>query len=71
MVESEREGTVQFCLADYLIISTTPLRFSPHIAYTMAKFGMSMAILGWSGELKQYGIAANGKHTSHKFSTVD
>ena len=30
-----------------------------HVAYTMAKFGMSMCVLGLSGELKAAGIAVN------------
>ncbi|MEZ4252545.1 MAG: NAD(P)-dependent oxidoreductase [Polyangiales bacterium] len=33
--------------------------FAPHVAYTMAKFGMSMCILGWAGEFREAGIAAN------------
>jgi len=33
--------------------------FAPHTAYTMAKFGMSLVMLGLSGELKPKGIAAN------------
>jgi citronellol/citronellal dehydrogenase len=33
--------------------------FGPHVAYTMAKFGMSMCALGWSAELAGAGIAAN------------
>jgi citronellol/citronellal dehydrogenase len=33
--------------------------FAPHLAYTMAKFGMSMCVLGWSEELRGKGIAAN------------
>lgn len=33
--------------------------FAPHLAYTMAKFGMSMCALGWSLELKPHGVAAN------------
>jgi citronellol/citronellal dehydrogenase len=33
--------------------------FGPHVAYTMAKFGMSMCVLGWSEELRGKGIAAN------------
>ena len=33
--------------------------FAPHVAYTMAKFGMSMCVLGWAGELRDAGIAAN------------
>jgi len=33
--------------------------FAPHVAYTMAKFGMSLCVLGWGEELKPQGIAAN------------
>ncbi len=33
--------------------------FAPHVAYTMAKFGMSMCVLGMSAELKSKGIAVN------------
>src|SRR5436190_10733855 len=33
--------------------------FAPHVAYTMAKFGMSMCVLGMAGELRRHGIAVN------------
>ena len=33
--------------------------FAPHVAYTMAKFGMSMCVLGMAGELARDGIAVN------------
>jgi citronellol/citronellal dehydrogenase len=33
--------------------------FAPHVAYTMAKFGMSMCVLGMAEELKPQGIAVN------------
>jgi citronellol/citronellal dehydrogenase len=33
--------------------------FAPHVAYTMAKYGMSMCVLGMSEEFGQYGIAVN------------
>ena len=33
--------------------------FAPHVAYTMAKFGMSMCVLGMAGEFKRAGIAFN------------
>ncbi len=33
--------------------------FAPHVAYTMAKYGMSMCVLGWAEELRSRGIAAN------------
>jgi citronellol/citronellal dehydrogenase len=33
--------------------------FAPHTAYTMAKFGMSLVVLGLAGELRPRGIAVN------------
>ncbi len=33
--------------------------FAPHVAYTMAKFGMSMCVLGMAGEFRDDGIAVN------------
>jgi citronellol/citronellal dehydrogenase len=33
--------------------------FAPHVAYTMAKYGMSMCVLGMAEELKPKGIAVN------------
>ncbi len=33
--------------------------FAPHVAYTMAKFGMSMCVLGMAGEYKDKGVAFN------------
>jgi citronellol/citronellal dehydrogenase len=33
--------------------------FSPHVAYTMAKYGMSMCVLGFAGEFRRHGIAVN------------
>lgn len=33
--------------------------FAPHVAYSMAKFGMSMCVLGMQEELRPHGIAVN------------
>jgi citronellol/citronellal dehydrogenase len=33
--------------------------FAPHVAYTMAKYGMSMCVLGHAAEFKPHGIAVN------------
>ncbi|PLX33107.1 MAG: short chain dehydrogenase, partial [Hyphomicrobiales bacterium] len=33
--------------------------FAPHLAYSMAKFGMSMAVLGMAEEFRPHGIAVN------------
>jgi citronellol/citronellal dehydrogenase len=33
--------------------------FAPHVAYTMAKYGMSMCVLGMAQEFKADGVAVN------------
>ena len=33
--------------------------FAPHVAYSMAKYGMSMCVLGMAGEFRDDGIAVN------------
>ena len=33
--------------------------FAPHTAYSMAKFGMSLVVLGLAGELRDKGVAVN------------
>jgi citronellol/citronellal dehydrogenase len=40
-------------------LDMSPKWFAPHVAYSMAKFNMSIIALGLSGELKGAGIAAN------------
>ncbi|XP_034662724.1 hydroxysteroid dehydrogenase-like protein 2 [Drosophila subobscura] len=40
-------------------LSMLPKWFGPHVAYTMAKYGMSMCVLGMAEELKDDGIAVN------------
>jgi len=36
-----------------------PIWFKNHVAYTMAKYGMSMCVLGMAAEFKRDGIAVN------------
>jgi citronellol/citronellal dehydrogenase len=36
-----------------------PQWFAPHVAYTMAKYGMSMCVLGMADELRSDGNAVN------------
>ena len=36
-----------------------PKWFAPHLAYTMAKVGMSLCVLGMAEELRSVGIAVN------------
>jgi citronellol/citronellal dehydrogenase len=33
--------------------------FAPHVAYTMAKYGMSLCVLGMAGEFRADGVAVN------------
>jgi citronellol/citronellal dehydrogenase len=40
-------------------LDMSPRWFAPHVAYTMAKFGMSMCVLGMAEEFKADGIAFN------------
>ena len=40
-------------------INLDPKWLSGHVAYTMAKYNMSMMAIGWAAELKQYKIASN------------
>ncbi|MGE5517224.1 MAG: SDR family oxidoreductase [Bacteroidota bacterium] len=39
--------------------SLDPKWFAGHVAYTISKMGMSLCVLGWAGEFKDAGIAAN------------
>jgi len=40
-------------------LDMNPRWFGPHVAYTMAKFGMSLAVLGMAEEFRPHGIAFN------------
>ena len=40
-------------------LNLNPRWFAPHSAYTIAKYGMSMCVLGMAGEFKEQGIAVN------------
>ena len=40
-------------------LNMLPKWFGPHVAYTMAKFGMSMCVLGMAEEFKGRGIGVN------------
>jgi citronellol/citronellal dehydrogenase len=48
----------------HILMNSPPLNlearwFAPHVAYTMAKFGMSLCVLGMAEELRPDGIAVN------------
>ena len=40
-------------------LSMNPKWFGKHLAYTMAKYGMSMCVLGMAEEFKEKGVAVN------------
>eukprot|EP01114_Cavostelium_apophysatum_P007201 TRINITY_DN1905_c0_g1_i2.p1 TRINITY_DN1905_c0_g1~~TRINITY_DN1905_c0_g1_i2.p1 ORF type:complete len:293 (-),score=53.79 TRINITY_DN1905_c0_g1_i2:54-932(-) len=40
-------------------LNMKPVWFKNHVAYTMAKYGMSMCVLGMSEEFKEFGIGVN------------
>lgn len=44
--------------------------FENHVAYTMAKYGMSMCVLGMAGEFKKDGIAVNALWPATTISTA-
>ena len=41
-------------------LDLSPHWFGPHVAYTMAKYSMSLAMLGMADEFREDGIACNG-----------
>ncbi len=48
----------------HILMLSPPLNFeerwfAPHVAYSLAKFGMSLCVLGMAGELRTRGIAVN------------
>ena len=40
-------------------LNLNPRWFAPHVAYTMAKYGMSMCVLGMAQEFRDRGVAVN------------
>jgi citronellol/citronellal dehydrogenase len=40
-------------------LSMAPKWFGPHLAYTMAKYGMSLCVLGMAEEFRERGVAVN------------
>jgi citronellol/citronellal dehydrogenase len=40
-------------------LDMSPKWFAPHVAYSMAKYGMSLCTLAWAEEFRKDGIAAN------------
>jgi len=59
LIESAKKGRNPHILNLSPPLSMKEQWFSPHVAYSMAKYGMSMCVLGMSGELRDAGIAVN------------
>jgi len=57
--ESARKGRNPHILNNSPPLSLNPRWFRDHVAYTMAKYGMSMCVLGMAEEFKKDGIAVN------------
>ncbi len=57
--ESARRGRNPQVLNLAPPLNLDPKWFAPHVAYTMAKYGMSMCVLGHAEEFKPDGIAVN------------
>jgi citronellol/citronellal dehydrogenase len=59
LIESAKAGRNPHILALSPPLDMNVKWFAPHTAYSMAKYGMSLVMLGLSGELKRHGIAVN------------
>jgi len=57
--ESASKGRNPHILNNSPPLSMKPIWFKNHVAYTMAKYGMSMCVLGMAEEFKEAGIAVN------------
>jgi len=57
--ESAQKGRNPHILNNSPPLSMKPRWFRDHVAYTMAKYGMSMCVLGMAEEFKKDGIAVN------------
>ncbi|MDX1668816.1 MAG: NAD(P)-dependent oxidoreductase, partial [Limnobacter sp.] len=57
--QSAKSGNTAHILNLSPPLNLNPTWFAPHVAYTMAKYGMSMCVLGHAREFKYAGIAVN------------
>ena len=47
-----------------------PVWFGPHLAYSLAKFGMSLCVLGLAEEFREQGVAVNALWPRHAIATA-
>jgi citronellol/citronellal dehydrogenase len=59
LAESAKQGRNPHVLTLSPPLAMEPRWFAPHVAYTMAKYGMSMCVLGHAEEFRPLGIAVN------------
>jgi len=59
LIESKKCGKQPHILNISPPLSMKPIWFKNHTAYTIAKYGMSMCVLGMAAELEKTGIAVN------------
>ena len=59
LIESAKAGRNPHVLTLSPPLNLSPAWFAPHVAYTMAKYGMSLCVLGHAEEFRKYGIAVN------------
>ena len=59
LVESAAAGRNPHILTLSPPLNLDPKWFAPHVAYTMAKYGMSMCVLGMAEEFRGAGVAVN------------
>ena len=58
-LSSIKYGNTDIVNKSYTLHDQETKWFQNHVGYTMAKYGMSMCVLGMSEELKKYNIAVN------------
>ncbi|PRP79639.1 short chain dehydrogenase [Planoprotostelium fungivorum] len=67
--ESAKKGRQPHVLMISPPLNMDPKWFQPHTAYTMAKYGMSMCVLGMAPDFEEYGIAVNALWPRTSIST--
>ncbi len=60
LIESAKQGRNPHILNLAPPLNLNPKWFKHHTAYTMAKYGMSMCVVGMAAEFKDRGLAVNG-----------
>ncbi|HVL57254.1 MAG TPA: NAD(P)-dependent oxidoreductase [Burkholderiaceae bacterium] len=59
LIASARAGRNPQVLTLSPPLNLDPKWFAPHVAYTIAKYGMSLCVLGHAAEFRRHGIAVN------------